>query len=137
MPGSWYPMNIARTGIILNVERFDACVGFYRELFGLQTLYEERDGAFRLACFGFGGSYLMIETGGSAMPEGKSVEENASKIRINVADIESALESVRAYGIDAEITANDWGSTIDIYDPDGNRVGIREEQSFETRIKAG
>lgn len=129
-------MNTARTGIILNVGKFDACVGFYRDLFGLETLFEERHGAFRLACFGVGGSYLMIETGGIAKSEGKSVEESAAKIRFNVSDIEAALQAVRAYGIDAEITANDWGSTIDIYDPDGNRVGIRDERTFESRIRA-
>ena len=128
-------MDSVRNGIILNVERFDACVGFYRDLFGLETLFEERRGAFRLTCFEFGGCYLMIESGGFSKPAGKSLDESAAKLRFNVADIEAALVAVRAYGIDAEITVNDWGSTIDIVDPDGNRVGIRDEPGFESQLR--
>ena len=37
-------MKIARTGIILNVEKFDDCVSFYKTLFELKTLFEEQDG---------------------------------------------------------------------------------------------
>jgi lactoylglutathione lyase len=55
-------MNIVRTGIILNVENYDECVAFYKEVFGLDILFEERDGSFRLTCFTYGGSYLMANT---------------------------------------------------------------------------
>lgn len=128
-------MEIARTGVILNVEKFDECVSFYRSLFGLEVMFEEQYGDFRLTCLEFGNSYLMIESDGIARPEGKTITENATKLRINVADIEDALEKIRAFGIDAEITKNDWGSTINIYDPDGNRVGVRDEATF--RQQAG
>ncbi|HKJ50684.1 MAG TPA: VOC family protein [Gammaproteobacteria bacterium] len=129
-------MQILRTGIILNVEKFDECVGFYRDLFDLEVLFEERSGAFKLACLEFGGAYLMIETDGFAKPEGKSLQEGASKLRFNVADIDRALESIRAQGIEAEIIRNDWGSTINLFDPDGNRVGIRDEETFKLQIGA-
>ena len=120
--------------MILNVRQFDACVGFYRDLFGLETLFEERRGAFRLACLEFGGSYLMIETGGLAKPGAKPVGDNAAKLRFNVADIEAALAALKAYGIEAEIAVHDWGSTIDIRDPDGNRVGIRDDGTFTRQL---
>ena len=127
-------MNILRTGIILNVEKFDECVSFYRDLFDLEVMFEERSAAFRLTCLEFGGSYLMIETDGFAKPEGKSLRENASKLRFNVADLDSALKKIRARGIDAEISRNDWGSTINLFDPDGNRVGVRDEETFKLQI---
>lgn len=129
-------MKTVRTGVILNVEKFDECVSFYKDLFGLKVLFEEQYGEFRLTCFEFDGSYLMVETEGFAKPEGKSLKENSTKLRFNVSNIEGALERIRAYGIEAEITTNDWGSTINIYDPDGNRVGVRDEETFRSQIGA-
>jgi lactoylglutathione lyase len=129
-------MEILRTGIILNVEKFDACVSFYRDLFDLEVLFEEAYGDFKLACLEFGGSYLMIETGGIAKPGGKSMEEAPSKLRFNVADLDRALARIRSHGIEAEITRNDWGSTISLFDPDGNRIGVRDEETFELQIGA-
>jgi len=128
-------MEIVRTGIILNVEKYDECVTFYKNLFNLNIMFEEHYGDFRLTCFEFGGSYLMIETDGSAKPEGKTLSENSMKLRFNVSNIEEALKTINAYGIEAEIVKNDWGPTINIYDPDGNRVGIRDEATFKTQIE--
>jgi len=128
-------MEIDRTGIILNVEKFDECVSFYKSLFELEVLFVEQYGEFRLTCLEFGGSYLMIETDGFAKPEGKSLKENATKLRFNVPDIEGTLDKIRAYGIEAEIVKNEWGSTINIFDPDGNRVGVRDEETFKSQIR--
>jgi lactoylglutathione lyase len=77
----------------------------------------------------------MVETGGTARPEGKSVAQGSAKLRFNVANIENALTDVEAFGIRAEITTNGWGSTIDIHDPDGNRIGIRDDASFSQQIE--
>jgi lactoylglutathione lyase len=123
-------MKIARTGVILNTEKFEDCVEFYRKVFELEELYSEADGDFQLCCFDFGGAYLMIETGGEANPAGKSISENATKLRFNVNDIEQAQDNLNRLGVKAEIIRNDWGSTINLYDPDGNRIGIRDEPGF-------
>ncbi|MBY4675327.1 VOC family protein [Marinobacterium arenosum] len=123
-------MEIARSGIILNTEHYDQCVEFYQTVFGLEVLFQKTEGDFRLTCCAFGGSYLMIETGGQAKRGGKSIAEGACKLRFNVADIELALARLKALGIDAEIVRNDWGSTINLHDPDGNRIGIRDEAGF-------
>ena len=123
-------MQTQRTGIILNTQNYDACVAFYRDLFGLRILHEKADGDFHLTCFEFGGSYLMVETEGVARKGEKTLAENPTKLRFNVADIEAAHVLVTDYGIDAEIERYDWGDTINISDPDGNRVGIRDEESF-------
>jgi lactoylglutathione lyase len=129
-------MDIVRTGIILNVEKFDECVTFYKNLFDLKVLLEEQFGGFRLTCFEFGDSYLMVETDGFAKPEGKTLRENSTKLRFNVSNLEEALKTINAYGIEAKIIESDWGSTINIYDPDGNRVGIRDEATFKSQIGA-
>ena len=127
-------MEVQRTGIILNTDKYEACVAFYRDLFDLPFMFEKVEGDFRLTCLEFGGCYLMIETGGSSNREGKSIAENATKIRFNVANIESALNKVRAFGLEADIVENSWGATINIFDPDGNRVGIRDEPGFSEQV---
>lgn len=127
-------MKILRTGFILNTEKYEECVRFYQELFNLTVMYQEEDGIFKLTCFEFSGSYLMIETGGKANPIGKSISESAAKIRFNVSNIDDALEHIKAYGISAQVQRNNWGNTINIYDPDGNRIGIRDEETFSKQL---
>ncbi|RDH44753.1 VOC family protein [Zooshikella ganghwensis] len=123
-------MDIERYGIILNTENYDECVAFYRELFGLPLMFEKVDGDFRLTCLALGTAYLMIETEGVAKREGKSVEESATKLRLNVKDIQTALDNVRAYDANASIVEHAWGLVINIVDPDGNHVSIRDEAGF-------
>ena len=127
-------MKIVRTGIIINTEKYEECVAFYKNLFGLSILFEEGFGDFQLTCFEFEGAYLMIETDGFAKPEGKTIKENSTRLRFNVSNIEGVLEFVRSYGIEAKINRNEWGSPININDPDGNRVGIRDEATFKLQI---
>ena len=124
-------MDIAHTGVILNTENYAACVAFYRDLFNLDVISEkEEENGFKLTCLSFGDSYLLVETEGFAKLNGKRILENCTKLRFNIIDLEGALASIKAYGINAEITKNSWGNTINIYDPDGNRVGIREGTTF-------
>ena len=124
----------SKTGIILVVKNFDECVAFYRDLFGLKMLHEKEQGDFRLACLEFGTSYLMIETE-PPYPQTaneKNVDENPTKLRFNVPEINAALKIVQSFGIEAQIDEFDWGSTINLTDPDGNRVGIRDEMGFDS-----
>ncbi len=130
-------MKVAATGMILNTERYDACVSFYAGLFGFPVLFTKEEGNFRLTCFDLGGSYLMVETGGVAGELPKSMSESTAKLRIHVEDIEAALQEVRAYGIDAEISRFDWGATINIHDPDGNRIGIRDHAGYMAQVVEG
>ena len=84
-------MDIARTGIILNTQNYTKCVSFYRETFDLNVVYEKHEANSKLTCLDFGGAYLMIETGGIAYPQGKSMEQGSLKLRINVTDLDLAL----------------------------------------------
>lgn len=122
--------NVARYGIILNTENYSGCVAFYRDLFGLPVLFEKKEDGFQLTCFEYGIGYLMVEQGGKAKDGVKTPEESSFKLRFNVNDLDSALSEIRSWGIEASIAENTWGRTINIRDPDGNRVGVRDEPSF-------
>ncbi|BBI51605.1 hypothetical protein HORIV_40260 [Vreelandella olivaria] len=76
----------------------------------------------------------MVEQGGKAKSGVKSAEEGSFKLRFNVDDLEEALMEIRSWGIQATITQNPWGRTINISDPDGNRVGVRDEAGFVHQI---
>lgn len=127
-------MNTIRHGIILNVENFESCVEFYRNVFNLPLMFEKVEGSFKLCCLQYGDCYLMIETEGVASSKEKSIAECPTKFRFNVPDIDETLLHLKKLNIEAGITTNDWGSTINIFDPDGNRIGIRDEASFCKQI---
>ena len=89
-------MNTQRYGIILNVENYDECVVFYRDVLELKLMFSKVDGDFKLTCLEFGYGYLMIETEGFAEPNGKSIKSCPSKLRFNVPDIEAACKRVKS-----------------------------------------
>lgn len=128
-------MKASRTGIILNTENYTECVHFYKSIFALEIIYQEEfDEKSKLTCFDFQGSYLMVETGGIAQTSGKTISQNATKLRFNVSNIEQAQKELQQHGIDAKIQDNSWGATINIFDPDGNRIGIRDQATFERQV---
>lgn len=129
-------MNTQRYGIILNVEKYAECVDFYHDVLELKVIFSKIEGDFKLTCMEFGSGYLMIETEGFAEPNGKAIKSCPSKLRFNVSDLEAALKRLKSFDISAEIIESDWGSTISIYDPDGNRIGIRDEVGFKRQINA-
>ncbi len=70
-------MEILRTGVILFTEKYEECVAFCRNAVGLRVLFTNDD----LTAFDFGGSYLMVERGGSAEPAGKTKAHNSTCFR--------------------------------------------------------
>jgi len=63
-------------------------------------------------------------------------QQGAAKLRFNVANLGEALKEVQAFGIRAEITTYAWVSSIDIHDPDGSRIGIRDEAGFSIQLES-
>ena len=114
-------MQIEKPGLILFTENYPACVRFYRDLFGLATIFEQE----KLTCLEFGGAYLMVETGGVANVTGKSRTENPTVIRFNVADVEVAAGELRAQDVVVTVEHHGWGTIGVFYDPDGNRCELR------------
>ena len=77
-----------------------------------------------------GGSYLMIETGGTAVPGGKPIERSPVILRFNVRDVEAAAELLEARGVRVSSRREVWGTVGDFINPDGNHCSLRDEGSF-------
>ena len=77
------------------------------------------------------GNYLMIETEGTAVPAGKSLEQNPVWLRFNVENVEKSAEVLRKKGVKLTVRTEVWGSLADFTDPDGNHCSLRDEASFE------
>lgn len=110
-----------QTGVILFTENYEACLDFYENLLGLEREWQKET----LTRFRFGGSYLLVEKGGTARPHEKSFAESPATLRLDVDDVEAAAEALRARGVPVTITVWDWGITGAIVDPDGNRVELK------------
>lgn len=123
-------MDFARTGIILFTKHYDACVSFYTETLGLPVLFIADELGLKLTCCNFGGAYLMIETDGPPPAVEKSPEQNPTKLRFNVTDVEAAAKELERKGVGVRRAKYDWGTVADLVDPDGNLCQLRDEASF-------
>lgn len=123
-------VDIERTGLILHVERYAACVDFYRDRVGLPVELEKNEPGQILVLLTFGTAYLMIEPGGAALDAAKNSRENPVTIRFNVADVDAAAAGLRQRGVDVTVSHFEWGVIGDFHDPDGNRCQLREAASF-------
>ena len=61
---------------------------FYRRILELPELFSLDNEHSTLTCLEMAGSYLMIETGGTAVPGGKPIERNPIILRFNVYTID-------------------------------------------------
>ena len=92
-------MDFARTGIILFTKHYDACVSFYTETLGLPVLFIADEPGSKMTSCNFGGAYLMIETDGPPPAVEKSPEQNPTKLRFNVTDVETAAKELERKGV--------------------------------------
>ena len=124
-------MQYTRTGLILFTENYDQCVEFYSQLLELPIMYSLDNEHSKLTCCDIGhGNYLMIETGGTAVPTGKSLQQNSIWLRFNVESVEKSAQELRKKGVNLTVRTEVWGSLADFTDPDGNRCSLRDEASF-------
>ena len=72
----------------------------------------------------------MIEKGGKAVQGRKSVTQNPTKLRFNVADVEKVARQLSNKDIDVIVRKEVWGSVADFTDPDGNLCSLRDEATF-------
>lgn len=123
-------IDIGRYGIILHVQNYDACVGFYREKLGLPIELEKNEPGQVLTLFSLGDAYLMVEPGGMAAGRRKTSAENPVTLRLNTLSVESAAQLLRRQGVEVAVQAFDWGAIGDFLDPDGNRCQLRSAGDF-------
>ncbi len=112
---------IVTHGIILETERFEECVKFYRDTLELPLWYEKLE----LVCLRFGTGYLMIETGGTARDKRKASNENPTTLRFNVSDVEAAAKHLRNKNVAVDVTVYSWGKVGTFLDPTGNACDLK------------
>ncbi len=89
-------MKYERTGVILCTEKYDECVAFYSEVLNLPIIETLDDEHSKLTVLRFGeDTYLMVETGGKAIPSGKDLGQNPVWLRFNVKSVEDASNARR------------------------------------------
>ena len=124
-------MQLERLGIILFTKNYEACVDFYTKTLGLPVMFEKDEPGSTLTCCDFGGAYLMIETEGPAPVAAKSIDQNPTKLRFNVQDVEATAAALREKGVAITVESYSWGAIADFTDPDGNMCSLRDEASFQ------
>ena len=123
-------MKYERTGVILCTEKYDECVAFYSEVLDLPIIETLNDDHSKLTVLRFGeNTYLMVETGGKAIPSGKDLSQNPVWLRFNVKSVDDAAVELLDKGIDVKTRKEVWGTVGDFIDPDGNMCSFREQRS--------
>ncbi len=126
-------MKYERTGVILCTEKYDECVAFYSDVLSLPILEVLDDEHSKLTVFSLSANtYLMVETGGKAIPHGKNINQNPVWLRFNVESVEDAAQELLDKGINVKIRREIWGTVGDFMDPDGNICSFREELTGES-----
>ena len=121
-------MKYERTGVILCTEKYNECVAFYSDVLDLPILEVLDDEHSKLTVLSLGkDTYLMVETGGKAIPSGKNLNQNPVWLRFNVRSVEAATQELSVKGIQVKIRKEVWGTVGDFLDPDGNVCSLREE----------
>jgi len=129
-----HSMKYERTGVILCTEKYNECVAFYSGVLDLPILKVLDDEHSKLTVMSLGkDTYLMVETGGTAIPSGKNLNQNPVWLRFNVKNVEAAAQELMDKDIRVKIRKEVWGTVGDFMDPDGNICSLREEPSGESQ----
>lgn len=125
-------MTFSRTGFILYVDAYPACVAFYRDTLELPVLFEGPD----LTCFAFGASYLMVERDDEEQgPEEHSTHRTC--LRMNVPDVRAHADRLAARGVDVDYQEHSWGTVAKFVDPAGNLCAFKDDALFEQQVREG
>ena len=123
-------MTISRTGLILYVHAYAACVAFYRDVLGLDVLFDTPN----LTCFAFGESYLMVELDDEEPPR-SAQEPRRTCLRLNVPDVRAYADALAAQGVTVDYQEHAWGTVAKFADPDGNLCAFKDEAGFERQAR--
>lgn len=124
-------MKVSRTGHILYVKNYEACISFYSKSLKLPVLFKNED----LTCFDFFGSYLMVEKEDDLDDlNDHSEKRNYSCIRINVEDVKHHSDELKNQNIAVDYQEHSWGIVAKFNDPDGNLIAFKDEESFAKQI---
>lgn len=127
-------MKFDRTGIILYVTAYKACIEFYQQVLGLNIIFQNDV----LTCFDFDGTYLMVEIDDTPdLPPRTEQEADRMCLRMNVADVKEFTRRLDAHQIPYRYGEYDWGTIAKFRDPDGNLCAFKDSEKFELQVQAG
>ncbi|MFK7782548.1 VOC family protein [Psychroserpens sp.] len=126
-------MKIERTGLILYVKKYDACLIFYKDILKLNILFQNDE----LCCFDFYGTYIMVEK--EDRTEYLNLDPKYAKsftcLRINVANVKEVAESLSEKNIEIDYQEHSWGKVAKFRDPDGNLIAFKDEAGFLKQVE--
>lgn len=123
-------MQIERTGLILKTPLVTECIAFYREALGCPIWFQNEG----VTCLGIGGTYILIEP--PDVPEAPPPSPNLL-LRLNVADVVSEAEGLRAKGVEAWVDHFEWGTICTFFDPAGTKLELMEARKFRRESRPG
>ncbi|WP_020569623.1 VOC family protein [Neolewinella persica] len=121
-------INVLRTGQILYVRNYEACLDFYGKKLQLPIHFANE----ALTCYDFYGTYLMVER--EDRKEYLELPSDQLKtftcLRLNVADVKAAAAATAARDINVDYQEHSWGTVAKFKDPDGNIIAFKDEAGF-------
>jgi lactoylglutathione lyase len=123
-------MKIDRTGLILYVLKYQECIDFYQNILQFPIMFTSEN----LTCFEFGASYLMVELDDEYFKSGASEGRIRTCIRMNVSDVKSISNRLKANEIEVDYQEKSWGTVAKFFDPDGNLCAFKDSPKFEEQI---
>ena len=122
-------MEFDRTGFILYVINYQACVNFYKNMLELKVMFSTEN----LTCFKFGESYLMVELDDENPNETNSIRTKTC-LRMNVKNVKALANKLTQQHIKVNYKEHAWGTIAKFYDPDGNLLAFKDSEKFEKQI---
>ncbi len=96
-------------------------VAFYRDLLGIPLVSDEHDPAWAEAQLPGPLRFALHRAHPGAEPQ----TPGSVRINFETQDVAAAAERLRAAGVRVgEILREEWGSAVDVYDPDGYRIEL-------------
>ncbi len=125
-------MKVNRIGVILYVQKYKECISFYKTILELPILFKNKE----LTCFDLYGTYLMVEKNDRVAYQRINDDHKKvfSCIRLNVANVKEIADDLKSKNIDIDYQEHSWGIVTKFFDPDGNLLAFKDEESFVKQI---
>ncbi|MFT4662729.1 MAG: lactoylglutathione lyase [Patiriisocius sp.] len=123
-------MKFDRTGIILYTIEYLKCVEFYKNILGLNIMFESKN----LTCITFGQSYLMVELDDEYNGQITAIERTKTCLRMNVPDVKILTDHLTSKNIKVDYQEHSWGTIAKFFDRDGNLYAFKDSAKFEQQI---
>jgi predicted enzyme related to lactoylglutathione lyase len=116
------------------IENFDATVTWYDEVLGLDLVSPGMNAAKPATFTLTNGARLQLFGGGVASPTAKEAAAQSVTLGLQVADLDGTIAELELRGVDVDDHVGRWDGEdgwpgerwVDIRDPEGNRISIKQ-----------